>query len=114
MSEVELYITGFGDDIKSRLFNMKLIIQEEFPQAEPILYHGMPAFFQDGRDIISFGAAQQDIILYPGSRVLSRLKLRYPELQYTRATIRFPGDEPLPYELLREICDLLRQVLPNH
>jgi uncharacterized protein YdhG (YjbR/CyaY superfamily) len=78
-------------------------IHEASPEAEEKFSYRMPAFTLDGRILVYIGAFKQHIGLYPpvtGDEKLMKAVERYAG---EKGNLRFPLDEPIPYDLIKRI-----------
>jgi len=97
----------FPDEIQTRLFAIRSIGFNVFPNANERIYHRVPTFATGGRDVINYAAYEDHITLWVGYEMVDFLKNAYPECKYTKVTIQFPHDEDFPVELVREICEMV-------
>ena len=107
MSEVELYIMRFSPEVQRRLLDIRRIGFDVFSDAEEKIYHGVPRFMINGKDIMNYGAYKDHITLYVGYAMKDFLSGIYPQCRYTKSAIHFPHGEYLSGEMIREICELL-------
>jgi len=108
MSEVELYIMRFPPEIQRRLFEIRAIGFDVFSDAEETIYHRVPTFMIRGKDILNYGAYKDHITLYIGYDMADFLKSAYPQYHYTKAAMQIPHEDCFPWELIREICEILK------
>ena len=120
MPDVDSYIAKFGPEIQERLMAIRFTALDIFQNVEEKIYHAIPAFMLDGKDILNYGAWKNHISIHLGyewkiywenraNDLMSFLKEKYPQYNYTKFTIQFANKEPFPLELIREICELLWQ-----
>jgi len=109
MSEIEFYIMQFSPDIQRRLLDIRSIAVEAFCNAEEKIYHNVPTFMINGKDIMCYGAYKDHITLYLGYDVTDFLKSIYPQYHYTKAAMHIYHKDSFPYELVKDICGLLKQ-----
>jgi uncharacterized protein YdhG (YjbR/CyaY superfamily) len=106
MSDVELYISRFSPEIQSRLLYIRAAGFEAFANAEEKIYHGVPAFMCNGRDIFNYGVYKNHVTLYIGYGMTDLFKKIYPQFNYTKAAMQIPHADPFPKEIIREILEL--------
>ena len=104
MKAFEDYIAAAPSAVQLRLLDILTFIGEKFPDAEQRIYHGIPAFFKGKRDIICIGAYRDHFGIYVGCSLTEYLKRKYPECRYTKSAVQFPYTQPLPADILTDIC----------
>jgi uncharacterized protein YdhG (YjbR/CyaY superfamily) len=103
LTTVDEYIAAFPSEIQSILQNIRSTIKREVPEAAEKLSYNMTTFFLK-RDIVHFGAFKNHIGLFPPVRN-PELKTQTIDYCYCgeKGTLRFPLDQPIPYELIGKI-----------
>jgi uncharacterized protein YdhG (YjbR/CyaY superfamily) len=99
---IDEYIAAFPPEVQVILKKIRLTVREAVPQAEEKISYNMPAFALDG-DLIYFAAFKKHIGVYPpvhGDEKLGQALSRY---RGEKGNLKFPLDEPIPYELIRRI-----------
>lgn len=99
---IEEYIAGFPKAIQELLEQLRAIIKKAAPQAEEIISYGMPAFKMNGM-LVYFAAHTKHIGFYPVSSAIAEFKKELAVYQWSKGTIRFPIDKPLPIRLITKI-----------
>lgn len=102
---IEEYIAGFPKAIQELLEQFKAIIKKAAPQAEEVISYGMPAFKMNGM-LVYFAAHTKHIGFYPVSSALGDFKKELAVFKWSKGTIRFPLDKPLPIRLITKIVKL--------
>ena len=108
MSEVELYIMQFPPEIQRRLLNIRSIGLDVLSGAEEKIYHRVPTFMLNGKDVLNYGAYRDHITLYLGYSMVDFLRHVHPQYHYAKASMQLPHTDAFPSELIREICEILR------
>jgi uncharacterized protein YdhG (YjbR/CyaY superfamily) len=100
-ASIDAYIEGFPEDVRAILREIRAVIRRATPQASETIGYNMPTFSM-GRVLAHVGAFKDHIGLFP--------PVRDPELQDKiaryrgeKGNLRFPLDEPIPYDLIGEI-----------
>jgi uncharacterized protein YdhG (YjbR/CyaY superfamily) len=98
---VDAYIAAFPPEIRQILERIRQVAREAAPQAEERISYGMPALFQDGV-LVYFAAFKQHIGVYPP---VADAALRPQLARYAgpKGNLKFPLDEPIPYELVGKV-----------
>jgi len=99
---IDAYLAKLPADKKSALQKLRKTIHAAFPRAEECISYGIPAFRQDGRVIIWFGAARNHCSLYPGG-VAEEFADELEGYETSRGTIRFTPEKPIPASLVRRL-----------
>ena len=108
MTAFQDYILAAPPAVQGRLVDVLTFIGDKLPHSEQRIYHGIPAFFVGKRDVINIGAYKDHIGVHIGYGLADRLKQTYPEHQYTKSTVQFPYTQPLPVDVLADICSKIK------
>ena len=98
---IDDYIAGFPSDVQEILQKIRATIRKAAPDAEETISYLMPAFKQKG-NLIYFAAFKKHIGLFPP---VGDAKLKKEASVYAgpKGNLRFPLDEPIPYDLISKI-----------
>src|SRR5438552_12124123 len=99
---IDEYIVAFSPDVQSILKKIRLTIRQAAPKAQEKISYKMPAFALDG-DLIYFAAFKKHIGVYPPVRGDQRLRKELSQYRGEKGNLKFPLDEPIPYELLSKV-----------
>lgn len=99
---IDQYIASFPEDIQAILQQLRKAIHEAAPDAEETISYQMPAFKQNGV-FVYFAAFKNHIGFFPTESGVEAFKDKLDAYQTSKGTIRFPFDEPLPIDLVKEI-----------
>ena len=102
---VDDYITGFPDQIQSILRQIRSIIRETVPDAEEVIAYQMPTYRLHG-NLVHFAAFKHHIGFYPTPTGVAAFEQELAPYKHAKGSIRFPLDEPIPYDLIRRIVEL--------
>jgi uncharacterized protein YdhG (YjbR/CyaY superfamily) len=103
ITTIDNYIAQFPPDIQERLQAVRTAIHETEPDAQETISYQMAAFRLHGYMLIYFAGYEDYIGMYPAPINDPAFE---PDLSvYTsgKATVRFPHDQPLPLDLIRQI-----------
>ena len=98
------YVNAAPAQAQMRLLDILAYVADRFPSAEQRIYHKLPSFFVDGHDVLNVGAYSDHIGLHVGYGMADDLKCKYPDYTYTKSTIQFPYSQPIPIDILEDIC----------
>ena len=101
---VDDYIAGFPDEIQAILVQIRSIIRETVPDAEEVISYQMPTYRLNG-NLVHFAAFKHHIGFYPTPTGVEAFKDEVEPYQHAKGSIRFPLDEPIPYDLIRKIVE---------
>ncbi len=107
--DIDDYISRFPPSIQEHLESIRLVIKKAVPGAKEVISYQVPAFRNAGYILIFFAAHENHIGLYP-------VPLDHPDfqpeiMQYAsgKATLQFPYDQPMPFDLITKIVRLKAQ-----
>ncbi len=107
MSAVDAYIARFNPEVQQRLRCIRQTARDVFGDVEEKIYYGYPTICVNGHEVMFYGAYKDHVSICVGYDWIDFLKVQFPQLDYTRATIKFPHSEPLPEDVVRVVCELL-------
>jgi uncharacterized protein YdhG (YjbR/CyaY superfamily) len=100
--DIDEYIAGFPKDIQKTLSKIRSTIKKAAPKAEEAISYQIPTFRLNG-NLIHFAAYKNHIGLYPAPRAVEKFKKELERYGSSKATIKFPLEEPIPYDLITKI-----------
>jgi uncharacterized protein YdhG (YjbR/CyaY superfamily) len=104
-ADVDEYISGFPAPIRAILRRVRQTVRKAAPAAREVISYSMPALRQNGI-LVYFAAFKHHIGFFPpikGDAQLERAAARYAG---PKGNLRFPYDEPIPYELITALTKL--------
>lgn len=99
---IDAYIKAFPEDVQRILEEIRQTIRKTAPRAIETISYGMPTFNLNDTYLVYFAAYKNHIGLYPlplGNEALKELA----PYQGAKGAVRFPLDEPIPYDLVKKI-----------
>jgi uncharacterized protein YdhG (YjbR/CyaY superfamily) len=103
---IDEYIAGFPDDVQKALKKIRLTIRKAAPEAQEAIKYQMPTFTQKG-NLLFFAAYKKHIGLYPAPAGNEKFRNELSAYKSGRSTLRFPLDEPIPFDLISKIVKFL-------
>ena len=97
------YIAAFPPEVQRILEKVRATIRRAAPGAEEAIKYRIPTFTLDG-NLVHFAAYKTHIGLYPAPRGSGPFKKELAGYAGGKGTVRFPLDEPIPYDLIRRIA----------
>jgi uncharacterized protein YdhG (YjbR/CyaY superfamily) len=102
---IDDYIAGFPPKVRAILEKIRDTVSSAAPDAEEVISYRMPAFKQGGI-LIYFAAFKAHIGIFPPVSGDARLEKAVAPYAGPKGNLRFPLDEPIPYDLIRRIVVL--------
>ena len=99
------YIAVFSPDVQEVLEKIRRTIRTVAPGAQEVISYRMPAFKQNGI-LVYFAAFKRHIGLYPPIRGDEELEKAVSSYRGEKGNLRFPLDQPIPYDLIERIVRL--------
>jgi len=101
-SSIDDYIAGFPPEIRDILTRIRVLIHEVAPDATEAIKYQMPTFVLHG-NLVHFAAYKAHIGLYPTPTGIAAFADELAPYVGGKGSVRFPLDEPIPYDLIRRI-----------
>ncbi|HWS23601.1 MAG TPA: DUF1801 domain-containing protein [Anaerolineales bacterium] len=101
-SSIDDYIAGFPTDLQMILQKVRQTIREAAPDAKEKIAYGIPTFTLEG-NLVHFAAFKEHIGFYPDPRGIDEFINKLARYRSGKGTIQFPLNEPIPYDLIREV-----------
>jgi len=101
-SSIDEYIAGFHADLRVILQKVRQTIHEAAPDAKEKIAYGIPTFALEG-NLVHFAAFKEHIGFYPDPRGIEEFMDKLAKYRSGKGTIQFPLNEPIPYELIKEV-----------
>jgi uncharacterized protein YdhG (YjbR/CyaY superfamily) len=102
--DIDEYIAGFPKDIQAILQKIRQTVKKAAPDATEKISYQMPTFYLNG-NLVHFAAFKQHIGFYPTPSGTAKFKKEISGYQAAKGSIQFPLDQPIPYELIRQIVE---------
>jgi uncharacterized protein YdhG (YjbR/CyaY superfamily) len=102
---IDEYIAEFPPQIQAVLERVRSTIREASPDAQETISYRMPAFTLNGI-LVYFAAFKKHIGLYPPVKGDARLEKAIARYAGEKGNLRFPLDQPIPYDLIARIVKL--------
>lgn len=99
---IDEYISQYPPEIQEKLETLRKVIKEAAPEATEKISYQMLTFVLHG-NLIHFAAFKNHIGLYPAPSGIVAFQHELSEYKGAKGSIRFPINEPLPYQLISKI-----------
>jgi uncharacterized protein YdhG (YjbR/CyaY superfamily) len=104
MGTVDEYIATFPADVATRLQGVRDAIHAALPGAEERIRYGMPAVMLGERSALHFAGWKRHLGLYPVAVLPQPLESEIAPYRTHRNSVRFPHDDPVPYDLIERVA----------
>ena len=101
-NEIDAYISQFPKDVQAILEKIRKTIRKAAPKAGEIINYGIPTFTLEG-NLVHFAGFKSHIGFYPTPSGIEKFKKELSMYEGAKGSVKFPLDEPIPYELIAKI-----------
>ena len=102
---IDAYVTASPPAARPALRRIREIVRGVAPDAEETISYRMPAFRGNGI-LVYFAAFKNHIGIFPPIQGDARLDKALARYRGPKGNLRFPLDEPIPYDLIERIVRL--------
>ncbi len=99
------YIEGFSPAVRTILKKIRATIRRNAPEAQEVISYRMPAFKLNGI-LLFFAGFKNHIGIYPPVSGDAKLQKALTPYAGPKGNLRFPIDQPIPYDLIERIVKL--------
>ena len=100
--DIDEYIAGCLEDVQPILQKIRAVIHEAAPEAGETINYGIPTFTLKG-NLVHFAAFKKHIGFYPTPSGIEKFKNELSVYAGAKGSVQFPLDQPIPYDLIRDI-----------
>jgi uncharacterized protein YdhG (YjbR/CyaY superfamily) len=104
-NNIDEYIAAFSPQVQAILERIRMTIHDAAPDAQETISYCMPAFTRNGI-VVYFAAFKNHIGLYPPVSGDAKLEKAIAPYAGEKGNLRFPLDQPIPYDLIERIVKL--------
>jgi uncharacterized protein YdhG (YjbR/CyaY superfamily) len=102
---IDEYMATFSPEVQSILEKIRATIHKAAPHAVEAISYQIPAFVFGKSDRIFFAAFKKHIGMYPPPKGDAKLQKDLARYRGDKGNLKFPLDEPMPYDLVRRIVE---------
>ncbi len=102
---IDDYIKTFSPEVREILEKIRRTIRKAAPEAEETISYQIPTFKLNGC-LVHFAAFKQHIGFYPPVQGDAKLVKAVSRYANEKGNLRFPLDQPIPYDLIDRITRL--------
>jgi uncharacterized protein YdhG (YjbR/CyaY superfamily) len=99
---IDEYNAGFPPEKRAILEKIRTTIRNAAPDAKEVISYRMPTFMQNGV-LVHYAAFKNHIGVYPPVSGDPELEAALARYAGEKGNLRFPLDEPIPYDLIARI-----------
>lgn len=99
---VDEYINAHTGEVKKRLIEMRKLVLSCSPDISEKISWGMPTFVLKG-NLVHFSAETRHMGFHPTPSAIIAFSDRLKDYKFSKGTVQFPYDKPMPYDLIREM-----------
>ncbi|MBI5566834.1 MAG: DUF1801 domain-containing protein [Chloroflexi bacterium] len=103
---IDEYIAGYSPEVQTILKQVRATIKAAAPDAVEAIKYQIPTFVLNG-NLVSFAAYKQHLGVYPVPAGTQKFQKAVAVYRAAKSTLRFPLDEPVPYELIGQLVKYL-------
>lgn len=99
---IDEYLALHDGEVRARMEKLRALIHECSPDITGKIAWGMPTFVLNG-NLVHFSAEKRHLGFHPAPSAIEAFSDRLGDYRYSKGTVQFPYDRPMPYELIREM-----------
>jgi uncharacterized protein YdhG (YjbR/CyaY superfamily) len=99
---IDEYIAGFAPEVRAVLEEIRSTVAKAAPEAQETISYNIPTFKLGGA-LVHFAAFKKHVGFFPPVRGDARLEKAVAPYAGEKGNLRFPLDQPIPYELIERI-----------
>lgn len=108
-ASIDDYIDQAAELARPALVRIRAIAHEVVPGAGEDIKYAMPTITLDGRSLVHFAAWRSHVALYPQPEGDEQFEAAIAPYGSGKGAVRFALSEPLPWDLIRQLIDLLHR-----
>ena len=101
---MDAYIASFPKEVQGILEKIRQTIRNAAPGAVEAISYQIPTFKLNGSNLVHFAAWKDHIGFYATPSGNAAFKKELARYKVAKGSIRFPLDEPIPYDLVARIA----------
>ncbi len=98
---IDEYVAAFPEETRRVLARIRQTIRDAAPEAVETISYQIPTFKLNG-NLMSFAAFTHHIGMYPAPAGTKRYQKALAPYKAAKASIRFPLQQPIPYDLVSQ------------
>ncbi len=106
---IDEYLQKAPSETVAVLQKIRETIHHAVPEAQEAISYGMPAFKLRGKTLVYFAAWQHHIGFYATPAGNEAFRKELSPYQGAKGSVKFPLDQPMPYNLIAQIAKFRAQ-----
>ena len=105
METIDEYVAGCPEPVRPVLEEIRRRMHEAVPGAGETIRYSMPTLILDGSSLVHFAAWKKHVAVYPAPEPTDDVDFERALAPHRgdKGTLRFPFDEPMPYDLIEQV-----------
>ena len=103
INQVDAYIQSFPPEVRTILEQIRQIVKETAPDAVEGFAYQMPSYKTQGKPLVYFAGFKKHIGFYATPSGHTAFAKELAKYKQGRGSVQFPLDQPIPFELIREM-----------
>ena len=99
---IDEYSSAYNGELKERMITLRALIHSCHPDITEKIAWGIPTFVLKG-NLVHFSAEKKHMGFHPGKEAIDAFADRFGKLTHTKSTLHLPYNQPMPWDLLREM-----------
>jgi uncharacterized protein YdhG (YjbR/CyaY superfamily) len=101
---VDEYLDSAPEPHRSTLKSLRATLREVLPEASEGMSYGVPAFLIEDKPVAGYAYSKNHCSYFPHSgSILPAMAAELTSYKWSKGTLRFPIDEPLPKSLVARL-----------
>ena len=106
-ADVEEYLRTLPEHTAAVVQELRARVRVLIPDGTERISYGVPTVDMDGRHVVHYAGFKHHVSIYPVTDTDPDLEASLAPYRGGRGTVKFPLDEPLPYELVDRLVTFL-------
>lgn len=106
-ASVDEYIAAFPQQVQEVLQSVRRTMRAHLPKADEVISYQIPTSRLHGRNVVHFAGWKRHVSVYPLPRGDAEFEARLDPYRSGKGTARFELSEPVPYDLIGLMVELL-------
>jgi uncharacterized protein YdhG (YjbR/CyaY superfamily) len=103
-STIDAYIQSFPEETQAVLADIRKAILRSIPDTTEAISYGIPTFKFNDKYVIYFAGYEHHVSVYPIPKGNAELQKQIEPFIAGKGTLRFPLDQPVPYDLIARVA----------
>lgn len=112
-NEIQNYIDGFPENVRSKLQHLYELIQTNFPGSQSKIAYGMPGFYLHNKPLVYFGGFKKHIGLYALPNANEEFRSELSRFKQGKGSVQFPLNEDIPEDLILRMINFNKKNIEN-